>query len=195
MVRVENVAAPDDYISEVLARVKPEYLLKTYKISSWTDHVDFLEQVAKRYGKLLKVKLHCLSPTSHYSEAVKKRKIRVALHHIFLPSNFVSPCQIDCQEWCRNLPTESIWLGVSWCESLENFLITPVCPMEKVTVRVIHPYVTPISETDNGIVKDKVFARTGNWTRDPTPTPSMVSMKPSLHPVFSERRTRYHGGC
>ncbi|XP_067932331.1 uncharacterized protein [Watersipora subatra] len=54
VVRVENVGTPEDYIPELLNRVKPEYLLKTYKISTWTDHEDFLEQVAKRYGKLLK---------------------------------------------------------------------------------------------------------------------------------------------
>lgn len=55
VVRVENVGTPEDYIPELLRRVKPEYLLKTYSVSSWEDHEDFLEQVAKRYGKLLKV--------------------------------------------------------------------------------------------------------------------------------------------
>ena len=52
---MENVGTPDDYIPELLNRVKPEYLLKTYHIAAWEDHEDFLEQVAKRYGKLLKV--------------------------------------------------------------------------------------------------------------------------------------------
>lgn len=52
---MENVTAPEDYVEEVLKRVKPEYLLKTYNITEWTDHEDFLDQVAKRYGKLLKV--------------------------------------------------------------------------------------------------------------------------------------------
>jgi len=59
VVRVENINAPEDHIPEVLNRVKSEYLIKTYNISTWTDHEDFLEQVAKRYGKLLKVRIHC----------------------------------------------------------------------------------------------------------------------------------------
>lgn len=61
VVRVENVGTPEDHVSEVLRRVKPEYIYKTYHVTSWADHEDFLEQVAKRYGKLLKVSN---SPTS-----------------------------------------------------------------------------------------------------------------------------------
>ena len=65
VVRVENVSSPEDHIAEVLRRVKPEYLLKSYHITSYEDHEDFLEQVAKRYGKLLKVRrISILS--SHY---------------------------------------------------------------------------------------------------------------------------------
>lgn len=52
---MENVGTPEDYIPELLRRVKPEYLLKTYRITTWEDTDDFLEKVAKRYGKLLKV--------------------------------------------------------------------------------------------------------------------------------------------
>ena len=52
---MENVKEPSDYIGAVLERVKAEYLTKTYKVSSWTDATDFLEQVAQRSGKLLKV--------------------------------------------------------------------------------------------------------------------------------------------
>jgi len=39
----------------VLERVKPEHLQKTYQVSSWTDATDFLEQMANRMGRLLKV--------------------------------------------------------------------------------------------------------------------------------------------
>lgn len=54
VVRVELVQNPEDYIASVLERVKPEYIRKTYKIDKWEDHVDFLEKMARRSGKLLK---------------------------------------------------------------------------------------------------------------------------------------------
>lgn len=54
VVRVELVQSPEDYIASVLERVKPEYIRKTYKINAWTDHIDFLEKLARRSGKLLK---------------------------------------------------------------------------------------------------------------------------------------------
>ncbi|KAJ8916264.1 hypothetical protein NQ315_016404 [Exocentrus adspersus] len=54
VVRVELVNNPEDYIEPVLERVKPEYIKKTYKIEEWKDHVDFLEKMAHRSGKLLK---------------------------------------------------------------------------------------------------------------------------------------------
>lgn len=53
-VRVENVKDAACHIPVVLERVKREYIAKTYKVSSWTDSTDFLEQVAQRTGKLLK---------------------------------------------------------------------------------------------------------------------------------------------
>ncbi|XP_045207041.2 nucleolar GTP-binding protein 2-like [Mercenaria mercenaria] len=54
VVRVENIKTPEDYIEAMLKRVKKEYIYKTYGISSWTDHEDFLTKFAKRSGKLLK---------------------------------------------------------------------------------------------------------------------------------------------
>lgn len=54
VVRVELVTNPEDYVETVLKRVRPEYIMKTYGLKEWSDHVDFLEQVAKRSGKLLK---------------------------------------------------------------------------------------------------------------------------------------------
>lgn len=52
---MENVDNPSDYIEAVLSRVKEEYLKKTYKMSSWSDATDFLEKLAAKTGKLLKV--------------------------------------------------------------------------------------------------------------------------------------------
>ncbi|XP_067211497.1 uncharacterized protein Ns2 [Linepithema humile] len=54
VVRVELIQNPEDYIVSVLERVKPEYIRKTYKIDKWNDHIDFLEKLAHRSGKLLK---------------------------------------------------------------------------------------------------------------------------------------------
>ncbi|KAH9400819.1 Nucleolar GTP-binding protein 2 [Tyrophagus putrescentiae] len=54
VVRVENIKSPDDYIPAVIERVRPEYLLKAYKIAEYADHIDFLTKLAQRTGKLLK---------------------------------------------------------------------------------------------------------------------------------------------
>ena len=44
-----------DHIGEVLKRVKPEYIARVYKVTSYKDVDDFLEQVANLSGRLLKV--------------------------------------------------------------------------------------------------------------------------------------------
>lgn len=54
VVRVELVTNPEDYVETVLQRVRKEYIQKTYKVESWTTSMDFLEQLAKKSGKLLK---------------------------------------------------------------------------------------------------------------------------------------------
>ncbi|KAI8918978.1 NUC091 domain-containing protein [Powellomyces hirtus] len=52
--RIENISGPENHIPAVLARVRPEYMRRTYGVRSWEDHVDFLSQVARSSGKLLK---------------------------------------------------------------------------------------------------------------------------------------------
>lgn len=54
VVRVENLETPAEHIPALLSRVKEEYMRKTYNLKHWTDSVDFLTQLAQRYGKLLK---------------------------------------------------------------------------------------------------------------------------------------------
>ena len=54
VVRAERLADPEMVIPEVLARVKKEYLQKTYGIEDWADWEDFLAKVALKFGKLLK---------------------------------------------------------------------------------------------------------------------------------------------
>jgi nuclear GTP-binding protein len=54
VVRVENIPSPEDHIEEVVKRVKKEHVQRTYKITDWDDHVDFLEKLSNRTGKLNK---------------------------------------------------------------------------------------------------------------------------------------------
>lgn len=54
VVRAERLQTPSDFIQDILDRVKPEYIRKQYNIESWTDAVDFLNQLCARTGKLLK---------------------------------------------------------------------------------------------------------------------------------------------
>ncbi|CAN0254452.1 unnamed protein product [Lampetra planeri] len=54
VVQIEKIKTPEDHIPEVLNRVKPDYIQKTYKIESWSSPEDFLEKMAFRMGKLLK---------------------------------------------------------------------------------------------------------------------------------------------
>ena len=55
VVRVENLrteAVP--YVNEVLKRVRRIYLQRYYNMESWSDDLDFLAQLARKKGKLLK---------------------------------------------------------------------------------------------------------------------------------------------
>lgn len=54
--RVEHLTQPEDYIHEILRRVKREYITRTYGITDWdaSDHIDFLEKLAQKAGRLLK---------------------------------------------------------------------------------------------------------------------------------------------
>lgn len=54
VVRVELVQNPEDYIEEVIKRVRKEYMVKTYKVDGWETATEFLEKMAARTGKLLK---------------------------------------------------------------------------------------------------------------------------------------------
>eukprot|EP00250_Pteridium_aquilinum_P024420 c29055_g1_i1 orf=442-2277(-) len=54
VVRVENLEDATEHIGEVLSRVKKEYLTRAYKVKQWNDDEDFLIQLCKLTGKLLK---------------------------------------------------------------------------------------------------------------------------------------------
>ncbi|CAC5400985.1 NUG2 [Mytilus coruscus] len=54
VVRIENVKTPEDYIQAMLDRVKTDYIKTTYNLISWNSHEDFLEQICRKSGRLLK---------------------------------------------------------------------------------------------------------------------------------------------
>ncbi|OMP04665.1 hypothetical protein COLO4_09425 [Corchorus olitorius] len=54
VVRVTNLEDAAEHIGEVLKRVKKEHLQRAYKIKDWDDDNDFLLQLCKSTGKLLK---------------------------------------------------------------------------------------------------------------------------------------------
>ncbi|CAG2238957.1 GNL2 [Mytilus edulis] len=54
VVRIENVKTPEDYIEAMLKRVKTDYIKTTYSLISWDSHEDFLEQICRKSGRLLK---------------------------------------------------------------------------------------------------------------------------------------------
>lgn len=58
VVRVEHLKCPEMYIAAVLERVRPQYLIKAYRMasnSSWRTATEFLELLARKCGRLLKV--------------------------------------------------------------------------------------------------------------------------------------------
>lgn len=55
VIRAEKVQEPIEHIPGILAKAKKEYLQKLYKVEDWTDHEDFIGQLAVNYGKLKKV--------------------------------------------------------------------------------------------------------------------------------------------
>lgn len=54
VVRVTNLHDASEHIGEVLKRVKREHLERAYKIKEWEDDNDFLVQLCKLTGKLLR---------------------------------------------------------------------------------------------------------------------------------------------
>ncbi|KAH8600984.1 NUC091 domain-containing protein [Bisporella sp. PMI_857] len=53
VVRVENVENPEQYIPAVLEKTKPQHIERTYQIKGYKDHIEFLELLARKGGRLL----------------------------------------------------------------------------------------------------------------------------------------------
>ncbi|KAI5190595.1 nuclear GTP-binding protein [Nematocida sp. AWRm77] len=54
VVRVENITAPEDHIEALLSKADPVHIKNFYKVDPAGDHIEFLEALAKKSGKLLK---------------------------------------------------------------------------------------------------------------------------------------------
>lgn len=54
VVRVENVENPEQYIPAVLRKTKPQHMERTYALTGYTTHMEFLEMLARKGGRLLK---------------------------------------------------------------------------------------------------------------------------------------------
>ena len=52
--RVENVENPEQYIPAVLAKCKPQHIERTYEIRGYKNHIEFLDILARKAGRLLK---------------------------------------------------------------------------------------------------------------------------------------------
>lgn len=104
VVRVELVQNPEDYVSSVLERVKAEYLSKTYKIEGWTDHIDFLEKLARKSGKLLKKGEPDITITARM---VLNDWQRGKLPFYVAPSGFEEPLPKSATEGKENVPIEN----------------------------------------------------------------------------------------
>jgi nuclear GTP-binding protein len=53
VVRVENVENPEQYIPAVLTKTKPQHIERTYQIKGYKNHIEFLELLARKGGRLL----------------------------------------------------------------------------------------------------------------------------------------------
>lgn len=54
VVRVENVENPEQYITSVLRKTKPQHIERTYDVRGFNNATEFLELLARKGGRLLK---------------------------------------------------------------------------------------------------------------------------------------------
>lgn len=114
VVRAERIMDPEFYINGLLQRADTQSIRGIYKIDSWDDHEDFLDQLARKYGRLLKggepdrstaakmvlqdwqrgkIPYYCLPP----NYVVKQREKRVEEDHSF-KNEFDDPAQLAAEE-------------------------------------------------------------------------------------------------
>ncbi|XP_014606692.1 PREDICTED: nucleolar GTP-binding protein 2 [Polistes canadensis] len=133
VVRVELVQNPEDYVSSVLERVKAEYLRKTYKIEGWTGHIDFLEKLARKSGKLLKKGEPDITITARM---VLNDWQRGKLPFYVAPSGFEEPLAKPATTEEENIPTENDATTITETDEQEDQSI-PSKDLAKVQLNVI----------------------------------------------------------
>lgn len=136
VVRVELVQNPEDYVSSVLERVKAEYLRKTYKIEGWTDHIDFLEKLARKSGKLLKKGEPDITITARI---VLNDWQRGKLPFYVAPSGFEEPLAKPATTEEENIPTENDETTITETDEQEDQSI-PSKDLAKVQLNVIQDF-------------------------------------------------------
>ncbi|KAJ2898563.1 GTPase required for pre-60S ribosomal subunit nuclear export and maturation [Coemansia aciculifera] len=87
-IRTESLLMPEDYIPEILNRVRKEYIQRHYNIDKWDNAEDFLMELAKATGKLNKGG----EPDLHVvSKMVVNDWVRGRLPHYRAPPEFTEP--------------------------------------------------------------------------------------------------------
>jgi len=93
VVRIENIQDPESHIPELLRRVEDKFIKKHYSVESWIGHIDFLEQIAKRTGKLLK---GGVPNTNATARMVLTDWLRGRLPYYVKPPGFIQGQQSSC---------------------------------------------------------------------------------------------------
>ncbi|KAJ2762379.1 GTPase required for pre-60S ribosomal subunit nuclear export and maturation, partial [Coemansia nantahalensis] len=87
-IRTSSLISPEDYIPEILARVRKEYIRRQYNIDTWADAHEFLTELANITGKLNKGG----EPDMHIvSQMVINDWLRGRLPHYRAPPEFSTP--------------------------------------------------------------------------------------------------------
>ena len=91
VVRAERLDNPADFIQPIIDRVKKDYLQRHFSVADWTDHIDFLTQIAVRCGRLGKggepdinmVAVGVINDWQRVSEQMREREcVDVARCHV-----------------------------------------------------------------------------------------------------------------
>lgn len=94
---MENIKSPEDHVEAVLVRVEKRYIAATYGVADWTSHEDFLEQIAYKSGRLLKVNSYCLQLSLTMVSVVTVVNIR-ELHEDVLSQLVAKNCMVSRRE-------------------------------------------------------------------------------------------------
>ncbi|KAJ2371122.1 GTPase required for pre-60S ribosomal subunit nuclear export and maturation [Coemansia sp. RSA 2607] len=87
-IRTQSLLTPEDYVPEILSRVRREYVQRHYNIDKWNDAHEFLTELANSTGKLNKGG----EPDLHVvSKMVINDWLRGRLPHYRAPPEFADP--------------------------------------------------------------------------------------------------------